>query len=311
MKRITIAIAILFCSLSCNHSTGSTSNDNSSKPNKSIVYHNYNNTTVAGFFKSYVSNHIPDFKLISHSIFIDFCKTNNLNAKDSHNIKQFFTIGIIHKLFTSKSPTNGSVGDIINIPYYWHWINPNPRYNIFLARNNIKLNDLKTLNAYPKYGSFADIDRTPYLFLSDLFGDYPKYRSTLCDSFSTFGWCSEREMSFIYVMEMMNFKGKVVSENNHSWSVLMVPMKEYSMREKTFKVKIDNTYDEITWSELTQADYLQWEQYYGNVPLANWYNSQAHSQKEKSRIEAIKISSSAIKHIEQSTITYLQKSIIK
>jgi hypothetical protein len=271
------------------------------------VSHNYNDTTIPDFFRSFIGNHLYNFKIEDNSTFNDFCKVNNLNSKDSHNIRQFFTIEIVHRLLTSKNPTNGSVGDIIKIPYYWHWVSPNPRYEIYQVPNNTRLNELKTLSRYPKYGSFADIDRTPYLFLSDLFGDYPNYRSSLCDSFSTFGWCSEREMAFITIMEMIGFEGKLIAENNHSWSILRIPMLDSSKNQKIFKVKVDNTYDKITWSELTKEDNLQWGQYYGNAPLAKWYNSQAHSPKETSSLAMLKISSSAMKHIEESTIRYLQK----
>ena len=312
MKHLLTIPIIFFClSCTCNPSTQSNPLDNTKIAKRPFVSHDYNETTIPEFFRSFIVNHLPNFKVSDSFSFHHFCFANQLDPKDSQNIKQFFTLEIVHRLLTSKNPTNGSVGDIIKIPYYWHWVNPNPRHDIYQLRNNIRLNEVRTLSVYPNYHSFADIDRTPYLFLSDLFSNYPKYRSSLCDSFSTFGWCSEREMSFIYIMEMFGFEGKVIAENNHSWSILRVPMIDISKKHKMFKVKVDNTYDKITWSDLTQEDNLLWGQYYGNAPLANWYNSQAHSQREKSRLGMFRISSSAIKHIEESTIKYLQKQIIQ
>jgi hypothetical protein len=271
----------------------------------------YRDSTIPTFIKSFIKNHINSFKQLDSISYNSFCTANELKTKDSQNINNYFSIEIIHRLLTSKTSENGSVVDILNIPYYWHWVNPNPRHEIYQVNTNRRLNELKTLSIYPKYRSFADIDRTPFLFLTDLFDDYPKYQSSLCDSFSTFGWCSEREMSFIYLMEQIGFQGKVIAENNHSWSILKVPMTDNSNQQKIFKVKVDNTFDQIIWNDLTNDDNLLWSLYFGNAPLARWYNSQAHSQNEISKLGRRKISPSAIKHIEESTIKYLRKQAIE
>jgi hypothetical protein len=41
----------------------------------------------------------------------------NQKSLNHFNIKKFYTLQIIHKLFTSKSAKNGSRGEILNIPY--------------------------------------------------------------------------------------------------------------------------------------------------------------------------------------------------
>ena len=310
MKHAVVISIVLFY-FSCNQSTESNPVDNPKVSTEFLVPNDYSETTIPEFIKSFIRNHLNSFKQLYSFSYNSFCTANELNTKDSQNIDNYFSIEIIHRLLTSKTAANGSVGDILKIPYYWHWVNPNPRHEIYQIETNSRLNGLKTLGMYPKYGSFADIDRTPNLFLADLFDDYPKYRSSLCDSFSTFGWCSEREMSFIYLMERLGFQGKVIAENNHSWSILRVPMADNSNKQKICKVKVDNTFDQIIWSELTKEDNLLWSQYYGNAPLAKWYNSQAHSQNEISRLETLKVSPSAIKHIEESTIKYLQRQNIE
>ena len=78
------------------------------------------------------------------------------------------------------------------------------------------MKDTKSHNDFLKYRSYDDIDRTPYLFLSDIVDKDLKYYSESCDTFSTFGWCSEREMAFVALITLLDFEAKVVSEGNHS-----------------------------------------------------------------------------------------------
>lgn len=307
----TVSIMIVFFCLGCSETTQPGTAGSPGMEKNEIVAHSYSDTTIPQFFKSYIGNHLAQFRRLDGSKYSAFCATYNLNTTDSQNARLFFTVEIIHRLLTSKTAANGSVGDIISIPYYWHWVNPNPRYDIYQVDNNSRLITLPTLRMYPKYGSFADIDRTPYLFISDLFGDYPKYRSSLCDSFSTFGWCSEREMAFVTIMEMTGIRGKVIAEGNHSWSILKIPMSDNANKVRLFKVKVDNTFDQVSWNELTKEDLVRWDTYYGNVPLSGWYNAQAHSQKENARLASVRLSPSAIKHIEDATIKYLQRHLVR
>jgi len=109
--------------------------------------------------------------LIDNSNYETFCSDNKIPAEDTIIKQQFYTFEILHKLFTSKNASNGSHGEILNIPYFWHWINPNPRYEITLLSTNQKLNTIKSPAAFSKYKSYADIDRTPYLFLSELLSE--------------------------------------------------------------------------------------------------------------------------------------------
>lgn len=307
--KVFFILSIISCCISCNQGASTNAADHPDTDSSFLVANEYSETSIPSFLKAFIDNHLADFARLDSARFNHFCNTNNVNPKDSLNVRNYFNIEIVHRLLTSKAPVNGSVGDIISIPYYWHWVSPNPRHDIFDVETYTRLGEIKTLPLYPKYSSFADIDRTPYLFLSDLFGEFPKYRSALCDSFSTFGWCSEREMSFVFLLEMLGIEGKTIAENNHSWSLLHVKMKDGAGKQKSFKVKVDNTYDQLTWSVLTKTDSLQWHRYLGTAPLARWYNAQAHSQKEKERLASVRVAVSATTYIEESTIQYLQNAM--
>jgi hypothetical protein len=109
------------------------------------------------------------------------------------------------------------------------------------------------------YSSYADIDRTPLLFLGDLFTENPKYYHTKQDTFSSFGWCSEREMAFVALVSLLNYQAKVVVRGNHSWTELIVPMVKLNGDSLNFMVNVDNTFDRITWNQISQVAVAEWE----------------------------------------------------
>ena len=273
-----------------------------------IKIHKYDSITIPVFFKTIVKNHLIDFYQIDSNLYIDFCKSNDLVYSDSNNIDKFFTLQILHDLFTSKSAENCSMGEILDIPYYWHWINPNPRHSIYFVSTQKLLCKTKTTQEYSKYSSYADIDRTPYLFLSDLVQNTPKYYTTMCDTFSTFGWCSEREMAFVALTKLLNFNGKVIAENNHSWSEFHVKMNAVN-GVKDFIVKVDNTFNELDWISADQDFILKWKDYTGNSKLSKWYNQKANSNSELKKISNFIIRKEAIQRIEQKINAYLNAKI--
>ncbi len=267
----------------------------------------YDSLTIPHFFTNLINNHLKDFYNSDSADFIQFCKDNNILKFDSMNITTFFKIKIMHLLFTSKNASNGSVGEILKIPYLWHWIQPNPRHEIIFLSTRKYLKETKPPLEFSKYSSYADIDRTPYLFLRDLVEDKVKFFSNqINDSFSTFGWCSEREMAFVSLMSLMNFKGKVVAEGNHSWSEFIVTMKNSYGENKNFKVKVDNTFDILNWEFINENKILSWEKYVGNTNLSNWYNNKAKSQLEQKRIKNQIVSKQASLRIEYNVINYLK-----
>jgi len=274
------------------------------------VFH-YDTLTIPLFFKTLIRNHLKDFYLLDSLEFLEFCFANKINANDSSNIEKFYTIKILHELFTSQSASNCSKGEILNIPYQWHWIQPNPRHEIYFVSSNRLLKDTKPANEFSKYNSHADIDRTPYLFLSDLVHSEPKYYSISCDTFSTFGWCSEREMAFVALAKLLDYDGKVVAENNHSWSEFIIPMKINTTEIQNFKVTIDNTFNSIYWTTIVSEEISKWRVHIGNASLAKWYNGKAKSNVELRNIRNHLVSNKTMSRIENELVMYLDKKINK
>ena len=269
----------------------------------------YDSLTIHLFFNALINNHLNDFYTIDSAEFNQFCRTNNINNTDSSNIAAYFTIKILHELFTCQMAYDCSKGEILNIPYQWHWITPNPRYAIVFASNQTLLKDTPPPDEFSRYNSYADIDRTPYLFLSDLVSPELKYYSTSCDTFSTFGWCSEREMAFTALVNLLEFNGKVVAEGNHSWSELVIPMKLNTGNIQTFKVIVDNTFNGFNWSIITLNNIPNWEKDFGDSSLAGWYNRKANSTDELNKIRNHRVSSQAMSRIETKIVAYLEKKI--
>ena len=196
----------------------------------------------------------------------------------------------------------------MDIPYFWHWVNPNPRSEIFLLENKQLLSTIKPSSEYDKYKSVAEIDRTPFLFLSDLFREKPKYGHPLCDTFSTFGWCSEREMAFVFLTDLMDFQGKVVAVGNHSWSELIVPLVSKTNDNQHFTVKIDNTFDKIEWQKIDVSKIKTWKTYFGDTSLSNWYNRKAHDNSEQQKMKKYAVSQKSFARIEDKICAYLNLS---
>ena len=267
---------------------------------------NYPEMKAPLFFESLVKNHFKDFAHIDSSDFEDMFSENNIIEDDSMNVNKFYTFKILHQLFTSKNASNGSKGEILNVPYFWHWTNPNPRYEIDYVKTNQKLNAVSPSKEFSKYKSFADVDRTPFLFLSDLLSEKPNYFTPSCGKFYTFGWCSEREMAYVCLLSTLGFEGNVITNGNHSWSEFIVSLKSKNNENINFKVTVDNTFDKIDWKSITKDEIVLWKKQTG-VGLGKWYNQKAHSDTEKKKTSDLIVSAEAAKNIEESVIKYLKK----
>lgn len=258
------------------------------------------------FFETLVVNHSKDFHSIDSTDLKSIFSENNLSETDSINLKKFYTFKILHKLFTSKGAKNGSRGEILNIPYFWHWITPNPRYEIVNIKTNQKLNEVKAPKEFAKYKSYADIDRTPYLFLSELLSSKPLYSTANCGTFSTFGWCSEREMAFVCLLNTIGYEGKVITDNNHSWSEFIVQMSTEKKEKQYFLVRVDNTFDDLEWNTISEKEIQTWRKrrFEGQ---GNWYNQKANSEMEKQKTTNFIVSLETMKSIEEKLVYYLSQ----
>jgi len=65
----------------------------------------------------------------------------------------------------------------------------------------------------------------------------------------------------------------------------------------------------MDWDKVSPSDIIRWNEYQGKSKQANWYNLQAHSEKEKEQISMFPISKVAIKRIENGLVEYLDRTI--
>jgi len=254
--------------------------------------HQYESLSIPEFFTELTENHLQDFYRMDSASFIDLANQNNLSKS---NISNFYTIKILHELFTTKTSSNCSRGEILNIPYQWHWRDPNPRKEIRFLENGKLLKDEPPANEFSKYQSYADIDRTPYLFLSDLVSPKVKYYSE-CGEFSSFGWCSEREMAFTSLTRLMGFKSSVIVSGAHTWTEIIIPMKTDSGHQ-CFEVSIDNTYNTINWKK-SGCEAINGK---------NWYNKMV--DKDLDRIKNHIVPNEVMADIENRVIEYLNRNL--
>ena len=308
MKKLLSILPIFIFFVSCGQNSSNDS-DLSSERRKGnqIKVCNYSPSTIPAFIKALLKNHNKDYLGIDSVYYVSFCEKNNLVITDSTNIKKYYSIKILHDLFTSQAASNCSKGEILNIPYQWHWVSPNPRHTIRSTENGKLLTEIKPPAEFSKYKSCADIDRTPYLFLSDLFSAKPKYYSASCDTFPAFGWCSEREMAFVNLLEILNYTGKVVADGNHSWSEFIVPMKSIDGKQKKFSVAVDNTFNGLSWTPIEDNKIEVWKKSFGDSPMANWYNQKAHNANDRKRVSEFVISKEVMDKVEINLVNYLKK----
>jgi len=310
---IKLLLSILpFTTVSCGQSPvldHNINNNQYSLPEYKVQIYQYDSLTISTFFKALIENHLKDYLTLDLSEYGEFCKYNKSATTDSTNIERYYTVKILHDFFTSQTADDCSKGEILNIPYEWHWVEPNPRHEIYFSHNNKLLKDTKPPPEFSKYSSYADIDRTPYLFLSDMVQEEPKYYSSSCDTFSTFGWCSEREMAFVSLAKLLNYNGKVVAEGNHSWSELIISMNSVSGEVLNFLVTVDNTFNNITWTKIEGNKIPKWKAYLGDSKLEKWYNERALSDVELQKISSHSVSSKAMARIENKLVAYLERKL--
>lgn len=262
----------------------------------------YDSLNTFEYFAALITNHQKDFANFEAGNITNTFNELNISVSDSMNERAFYTIDIIHRLLTSTGAINGRRGEIMNIPYIWHWSQPNPRHEILYLPENKMLKDMKPPGGYGKYRTYADIDRTPYLFISELLSIEPKFELNYCGKFHTFGWCSEREMAFTCLMESLGFRTHVIVAGNHCWSEVKVMLNTYSGK-KPFIVRVDNTFNEVQWSN-DESSLKNWN----NIPdhgTAKWYNDKAHDVAENKQLKSFMVDAVSCARIEQAINEFL------
>lgn len=219
----------------------------------------------------------------------EVCRKLNLAPENETNKATFATITLVHDLMTGTSARDCSSGGILHIPYFWHWIKPNPRHSIRHLPDSLLLTKLKPPSGYGQYKTFADVDRRPALFLSDMVSAEPGYYHPDCGSFYTFGWCSEREMAFSCLMKVLGYRSKIVQSGIHTWSVVLLAMTKTDGTESPFEVFVDNTFDMVNWGQHSDRNDRTWESDFGAGTQIEWYNSIASSEAEVDKVRQVEV----------------------
>lgn len=180
-------------------------------------------------------------------------------ANTQENYQKLAKIIIVHQLFATDGPYNGSmlIGDI---PYLSNFTDSNPRYNI--TKDGKLIKDITSKNGI----TLANIDRTPDIFLPDFFSS-TKYSHPDYGEFSTFGWCSEREMSYAVVMKALGFSTYIEAPGAHAWTNVSVSFTGKNSGAIIYQAHVDNTFNDLYWET-----YIPPVGY--STKLEAWYNKQ-------------------------------------
>jgi hypothetical protein len=292
-----VYLPLLSCSGPVAQSESNSIENSIARTEEVIPTHSFESSSIHVFFRNLISYHKTKLLSKDSALYELFCSDNFLLKNDSTNIQHFLEIKLIHDLLTAQGAVNGSTGNILNIPYFWHWTKPNPRHSIHSLKHNKALNTIKPPAGYGKYATHADIDRTPALFWTELFSSEPLYYQTDCDTFNTFGWCSEREMAYVCMMEILGHSGEIIVSGNHSWSEIESEFVKTDHQKKKIKLSVDNTFNGFAWNQAV-----------GNKtqgPTTKWYNEKASSETEKANVKSVMVSPQVASDIEIKLIHYL------
>lgn len=267
----------------------------------------YSQETIGNYFQTLLNNY-PEYSKLRNSEYKLFCEKFSLNSESTKNQSQFYNIYFLHDLFTGSSAQNYMSGGILKIPYFWHWVNPNPRHDIKFTKDSTKLSKAKPPHEFLKYKSYADIDRTPSLYLGDLLSDEPKYYHEQCSSFYTFGWCSEREMAFNSLLAIIGFKVKIKQSGIHTWSEIYTKFETQNKDSMVIIFKVDNTFDIIEYKPLKKGmTFEKWQADIGQGAEIKWYNKKSHSRSELEKVKSLIVTEKASKRINKLIQIWLEQ----
>ncbi len=312
MKRILSLLLLLsfnFCVTQPNAQTEKTflpeNNNNENRIDQQSFQPSDTIVKLPQFFSELYKHHYPEIRNTWQEAFNTFCERENLSKSSAENQKAFLELQFYHQLFTSDGVRNCSTGGILNIPYLWHWVTPNPRHEIEYLPKSKPLKEIKPGKEFSRYRSMADVDRVPSVFFKDLVTETPQYEHPSCGEFYTFGWCSEREMAFVQLLSNYGYRGKVVASGNHSWSAFLIFMENDTGEKIPFEISIDNTFDGIIRKRLPgKPNAKNWQSDFGKGKLPAWYNKMANSGKQRKSIQNINVSKAVMTRINALVETY-------
>lgn len=260
-------------------------------------------STYSLTFESYIADLFSKYQV---SLLEKFEYTlQNLHSSDrlvaEHEVK-LAKLLFYHMLFTTTDAINGQRGGILEIPYLWHWTSPNPRHEVIYNPEGVKLNEVPPPEDYKKYQSYADVDRTPYLYLENLMEEEPLFNDPLYGSFYTFGWCSEREMAFAAMLNILGYETKIKQEGIHVWTEVMLK----SSNGACWIVKVDNTFNGFQVERL-DTSVESWKKDIGEGTQVIWYNKKIKSESELYKIKAIEVGTIVKERIDRKIINWINK----
>ncbi len=292
---------LLFILSSCNKSITQEQQQNIS------VNHKYKSSIFEAYLVELTTVHQKSFEKIYADEYITFCMEHNLIEEHISNKKKYFQLKILHDLFSSSSAKNNSIGSILPIPYMWHWCNPNPRHTIQFMESNTYLVNQKPSQEFGNYKTFADIDRTPYLYLSDLMSENIKYKNETHPEILTFGWCSEREMAFNSILKILGYQAKIFTKDNHCWTETLTHFMDKNNQKVILNTQIDNTFHQFNIKKINLIQQKKWPTDFGNLSMGKWYNKKANDSNEVEKIKKIKLYPKKIDYIESKIEAFIEK----
>ena len=252
------------------------------------------------FFLELYADFESEYLTISQDDYSRFCEDYNLNRDDSLNIKNYHRTKFLHDCLTGCSASDFTSRGYFNIPYMWHWIEPNRRLEIIHLPDSVQLGKIIPPPEFNRFKSFGHIDREPYLYFSDLVSDYPLYYHPAFGQFRTFGWCSEREMSFAVLFELMGYRTKIFQTGIHVWTEIYLELKDNNGKILRLSAKVDNTFDFIDWETIpAQTTFEQWHNDIGAGSDIRRYNRIIHSAEVKNRLKNLKVSEMAAQDLKK------------
>jgi hypothetical protein len=263
--------------------------------------------SIPAFFADLWARHAEDHARLRAGEYAEFCTNLDLAPAAPANVRAFGEIVFVHELFTGSRAVDCSRGGVLQVPYFWHWVEPNPRHAIVWLPDSRPLVTVTPPADFARYRSFADIDRTPALYLADLVTASPRYRHDGCGEFYTFGWCSEREMAFLSLMICLGHQGRIRQQGIHSWSELRCRLVATNGHEVDVIATVDNTFGTLTWQRLQHPEALaDWLQDIGSNRHVRWYNATARSPGQHAQLLDTVVPAAAAARIERQVGNWLR-----
>lgn len=255
-------------------------------------------TPLTDFFRALAREFHDPFTAAEAGAFASFCEVHGLDPTSASNEAAYHEVAFLHALLTGDGARDGVRGGLLQIPYFWHWITPNPRHDILLVADDRPLASTPPPDPYSRYATQADIDRVPVLYLGDLVAEQPRYRHPRYGPFETFGWCSEREMAFLSLMLTLGYDGKVVQEGIHVWTELWCEMTTVDGDTVVMTAHVDNTFATLRWRQQPEGTTLQrWRAQTGRGAQVDWYNRTARSPVQLDGLRGLEVGEGAAARI--------------